>query len=136
MGVRIHKTRKHDLAATVDLDDFLAVFLQPGIPESVPGLADRNNLPAEAEHGGVLENAQIAELAPATRDMRSTWGTQSEQLADVNQEQVVLLSSARKCHVSYTLFRLATFFTFSWFALGLQHSRRSRELLAPCDLSG
>ena len=55
MRVRIDKTRQDDATAAVDLDDFLAILLQPRIAQRVFGAADGNNLAADAENGSVIE---------------------------------------------------------------------------------
>ena len=67
MGVGIDEAGQHDLAFAVDLDDCLAILLQPGIAEGVFAFADGDNLSAEAEHGAVFDDAKFFEFWPAPR---------------------------------------------------------------------
>ena len=63
--MRIDKTRQDDFARAVDLDKFLTVPLQPGIAQRVFGLSDGNDLPAEAENGAILDDAEFFEVGTA-----------------------------------------------------------------------
>ncbi len=57
MGVGIDEAGKHHASATVDLDNLLAILLQPRIAKSVFCGANRDDLSGEAEHGSVLNDS-------------------------------------------------------------------------------
>lgn len=89
MRVRIDESGNHDLTGAIDFRDALTVLLDrfpnPGIAEGVSRSANRNDFSAEAENGGVFENAELFEGRPAAR----AWvlrKMQSEELADVGEE--------------------------------------------------
>ena len=67
MGVRIDEAREDDFARAVDLENFLAIFLQPGITQSVFGRADGNNLTAEAQDSAIFDDAELLEVGTAAR---------------------------------------------------------------------
>ncbi len=67
MGVGIDEAGKHHASATVDLDNLLAILLQPRIAKSVFCGANRDDLSGEAEHGSVLNDAEIGKGSAASR---------------------------------------------------------------------
>ena len=58
----IHEAGQDDFTGAVDLSDFLAVLLQPGIAQGVFGGADGNDLSAEAEDRAVFDDAEFVEV--------------------------------------------------------------------------
>src|SRR6202035_4326579 len=67
MGVGIHEPGQDNFTGAVDLSNFLAIPLQPGIAEGVFGGADRNDLPAETEDRTVFDDADFSEVGATTR---------------------------------------------------------------------
>ena len=63
----IDEAGQNDFAGAVDLDDFLAILLQPGIAQGVFGRADGNDLPAEAEDSAIFDDAEFFEVGTAAR---------------------------------------------------------------------
>jgi len=61
MGMGIDKARENYFAGAVDLGDLLAVLSDPGIAQGVFCCADRDDLAAETEDGGVGEDREIFE---------------------------------------------------------------------------
>jgi hypothetical protein len=53
--MRIDEAGKDDLAGTVDFDYFLTILLEPGIAESVFGLANGDDLAAQREDGSIFD---------------------------------------------------------------------------------
>jgi hypothetical protein len=73
------------VAGTVDFGDSLAVLFEPGIAEGVFGLANGDDFAAQAEDGGVFEEAEFGECRTATGARLRR--RKSEKLADVDQQQ-------------------------------------------------
>ena len=63
--MRIHETRQYDFSRAVDLGNTLAVLLSPRIAQRVFRLAPGNNLPANAQHRAVFDNAKVAKTLSA-----------------------------------------------------------------------
>ena len=85
--MRIHESGKNDLACTIDLDDPLAILLEPGVAQRIFALANGDNLASDAKHGGVLDDAEFAEFCSAPRAGLSGRRSQRQELADVDQQQ-------------------------------------------------
>ena len=60
MSVGVHESRKHDLPLAVDLEDFLSVPLDPGIPQRIFCLADGDNLSRSAQYRAIFDDSQFA----------------------------------------------------------------------------
>jgi len=77
--VRIHESGQDHFASTIHLGELPAILLQPGIAERVFRFADGNDLSAEAQHGGVFDDAWFFEARAATgtgvAGARDTWLT-------------------------------------------------------------
>jgi len=82
--MRVDKAGQNNLSLTVDLDDFLAILLEPGIAEGVFGPADGNDLATLAEHGSVFEDGEVLQIGATSQHM-SVRKPQSQELADVDQ---------------------------------------------------
>jgi len=67
VGVRIDEAGKDDAVAAIDLGDALAVLLDPRVAQRVFRLADGDDLAAEAEDGGVFNNAKPGKGSAAPR---------------------------------------------------------------------
>src|SRR5713101_7039269 len=65
MSVGIDEPGQNNLTLTVNLDDSLAILLEPGIAQRVFGVADGNNLPADTKDGSVFYDAEFAEFRAA-----------------------------------------------------------------------
>ena len=87
MGVGVDKARQHDFAGAVYLHDFLAILFQPGIAQGVFGGANGDYLSAEAEDGGVLNDAEFFESGTTARAEIVKLSSEREQLANVSQEK-------------------------------------------------
>ncbi len=59
MGVRIDEARQNNFARAVDLDNFLAILLQPRIAQGVFSRPDGNDLPAETQDSAVFDDAKF-----------------------------------------------------------------------------
>jgi hypothetical protein len=59
MCVGIYKSRENDFTRAVDLGDFLAILLQPGITEGVFGSADGNDFAPQGQNGSVFDDAKF-----------------------------------------------------------------------------
>src|SRR5205814_9579166 len=81
--VRIHKTRQDHLAATIDLDNFLPVLLDPGIRQGVFGFGNGNNLSAYTQHSAVFNNAEIVEFRPSPRSRFAGPRAKGKELAEI-----------------------------------------------------
>ena len=57
--MRIDKAGEHDFVLAVDLNNFLAIFLQPGIAQCIFGRADGDDFPADAENRGIFDDTEI-----------------------------------------------------------------------------
>ena len=67
MSVRIDEAGKDYFARAIDLGDFLAILLEPGIAQGVFGRADGNDLPAEAQDRAIFDDAEFFEVGAAAR---------------------------------------------------------------------
>jgi hypothetical protein len=67
MSMRIDEARQDHASATIDLDDLLAILLQPRVAKSVFRSANRDDLPGNAEHGRVLNNSEFGKRSAAAR---------------------------------------------------------------------
>ena len=67
---------------------FLRFFLQPGIAQRVFGFADRNNLPAEAEHGTVFDDAEFFEIGTTARTAAAGACTEIDRKEVLDSRQV------------------------------------------------
>jgi len=65
VGMGVYKAGQHDAATAVDLHDFLAILLEPRITQGIFARSHRNNLAAKAEHGRVLNDAEIGKESAA-----------------------------------------------------------------------
>ena len=81
----IDEAGKDDSAGAIDFGDLLTMLLDPGIAESIFGRADGDDFAADAEDGGVFENAEFFEIGTAARALVSGMRTQGEKLEDVQQ---------------------------------------------------
>jgi hypothetical protein len=83
MSVRVNEARQHHLAATIDLDNVLAIFLNPRIEEHILGPADRNNLSAQAQDSAIFNEAELAKLRPSLGTGFAGRRAQREELVNV-----------------------------------------------------
>ena len=82
----INESGQDDFARAVDLGDFLAILLQPRIAQGVFGGADGNDLSAEAEHGGIFDDAELFEVGTASRTGLRGWRVERKQLSNIGQK--------------------------------------------------
>ena len=54
----IDESRQHNFARTIDLGDLLRFFFSQG-SRRASLVADRNDLPAKAQHGAVFDDAKL-----------------------------------------------------------------------------
>jgi hypothetical protein len=80
----IHKSGSNYFAGAVDLDELLAMFLDPGIAEGVLGWADGDDLASQAEDGNVLEDAEV--LKPVSAVWALLVGGKRQELPDAGEE--------------------------------------------------
>ncbi|HEV2729990.1 MAG TPA: hypothetical protein VGV15_08155, partial [Terriglobales bacterium] len=83
MGVRIDEARQDHLAATIDFDDVLAVFLDPRIRQRIFGFADRDNFPAYTYYCAVFDDAEFPKVSPSPRARCAGSRAQSKELTDI-----------------------------------------------------
>jgi len=57
--VRIDKPRQDNFARAVDLGNFLAILLQPGIAQRIFRGADGDDLTAEAQDRAIFDDAEF-----------------------------------------------------------------------------
>jgi hypothetical protein len=81
--MRINKTRQNDFARAIDLENFLAILLQPGIAQGLFGRADGNDLPPQAQNSAVLDDAELPKVGTAARTGPGQWGPERKQVADI-----------------------------------------------------
>jgi hypothetical protein len=62
MRVRIHETREDNFALAIDLSNSPAILLEPGIAHGIFRFADRSDLSAKAQDGGVFDDAEVFEF--------------------------------------------------------------------------
>ena len=67
MRVGIDEAGKHHASATINFSNLLAILPEPGIAKGVFRGANRDDLPGEAEHRSVLNNAEIGKKSAASR---------------------------------------------------------------------
>src|SRR3977135_3585858 len=86
MRVRIHESRQHYFASTVDLGNSFEIFLQPGIAQSVFHFPHGYDLPAETQDRAFFDDVELIEFRSS---MRPPVGRRSyrEQLADIDEEE-------------------------------------------------
>ena len=65
--VRVHESRQHNFLFTVDLSEFLAILLQPGIAQGIFRFADGSDSSSDAEDGGIFDNAEFFEFRATAR---------------------------------------------------------------------
>jgi hypothetical protein len=87
MSVRVDKTGQNDLSCAIDLADLFAILSDPRIAQCVFGAAGSNDLSARAQDRSVLDNAEFLQLRTAPWARSSRRRSQSQQLADVHQQQ-------------------------------------------------
>jgi len=75
------------LAFAIDLDDRLAILLEPGVAQCVLALADGNNLSPEAKDSGVFDNAEFLKFLPTADTGPVGTRLQRQKLADIDQQQ-------------------------------------------------
>ena len=63
--MRVHESGQDDLSGAIDLDNFFAILLDPRIAQRVFGLADGDNLSADAQHRAVFDDAEFSEIGAA-----------------------------------------------------------------------
>jgi hypothetical protein len=86
VSMRVHESGEDNLSGAIDLDNFLAISLYPGVAHRVFGFAGRNNLPAGTQYSAILNDAEILEIGTATRARVPGPEPQGQQLADVHQQ--------------------------------------------------
>jgi hypothetical protein len=74
------------LPFAIDLHDFLAIPLEPGVAEGVFGLSDRHDLPTQAQYRPIIEDAEFRQFRASPGTVTSRRGAQRQQLADVDQQ--------------------------------------------------
>ena len=82
--MRIDKAGQHHAASTIDLDDLLAVALQPTIADRILRGPGRDDLPTDAENGSIFNNSQVGKIASTAGTWRRT--AQRHELADIDEE--------------------------------------------------
>ena len=70
MSMGIDEAGQDDAPAAIDLADLLPILFQPRIAESVFRRADRNDLPAQTEHGSVFDHPKFGKGSAASRIVR------------------------------------------------------------------
>ena len=85
--MRIHEPGKDDFTRAIDLVHSLAMFLQPGIAQSISYGSHRDNFPAQAQNRPIFDDAQFLQLRSAMWASIPRCRSESEKLADVSQEQ-------------------------------------------------
>jgi len=96
--MRIDESGDDDFAGAVDFVDLPVVLLYPGIAEGVFGRANRDDLPANGENSSILDDAELVEVSAAARSRLSRRGTQTNELADVKQEEWGRRGISSLCH--------------------------------------
>jgi hypothetical protein len=87
MGVGVYESGDDDLACAINFYDLPAVFLHPGIAESLFRPADRDDLAADAEDSSVFEDVKFREGVATTGVRRGAGRPKRYQLADVDEEE-------------------------------------------------
>src|SRR5271156_4530253 len=67
MSMRIDEARQDHAPTAINLDDLLAILLQPWIAQRVFRCPDRNDLPAQTEDGRVMNNSKLGKGSAASR---------------------------------------------------------------------
>ena len=83
MGMRVHESGQDYLSGAVNFHKLGAIFLEPGIAQSIFGLANGDNLAAEAEHRSVFEDGELFKIWSSARARGSR--AQRQELADVGK---------------------------------------------------
>ena len=65
--MRVDKAGQHHAPGTIHFLHALAISLQPGITQGISCGTDRDDLSAETQDGTLLDNAEIAQIATASR---------------------------------------------------------------------
>jgi hypothetical protein len=85
MRMRIHESWQNNSATTVDFG-YVVVALEPRIFRGLLASSDRDNLAADAEDGGVFDNAEVTHVVPTTRSVGASEG---EELRDISEKKSV-----------------------------------------------
>src|SRR2546430_11020312 len=86
MRMRVNKPRQNNFGTAVNLDNGSLVLFDPSVPQSVFGLASRDDLATRAQHCAILNNAEFLQLFPSPRAPAIS-RLHRDKLADVKQQQ-------------------------------------------------
>ena len=54
------------MAAAINLNHFLTIFLEPGVLQNIGRTTNDGDFPAHAEYRSVFDNSEFLEFAPST----------------------------------------------------------------------